>query len=40
MKYPAEKKKKYDYTFKFVLVGDTVAGKSSILNRYSYNKFI
>lgn len=29
----------YDYIFKIILIGDSNTGKTSILNRYVYNKF-
>ena len=30
---------KYDYSFKFILVGDTGVGKTSIISRFVENKF-
>ena len=30
---------KYDYSFKFILVGDTGVGKTSVIGRFVENKF-
>jgi small GTP-binding protein len=35
-----ELKEKFDYILKFIIIGDTKVGKSSILHNFLHNKFL